>query len=341
MIDVVAGDVHFIDHLAPVYLALPGSVRGDFIVQTDQRTSPDRLIARAARRKVLAVTEATDPTRPVLVTSWGDHKQARMDGRSRIARMEHGIGQSFAGSDHQSYAGGRDAWDVSLFLVPNAHAADRWQRAYPGAQVEVVGCPKLDDLPGRAAGVKPVVAVSFHWSLGVPKMTDPLLETHGSFQEYKDAVMRMAKTYRLIGHGHPRAIEHFERIFNRFRIPVVKDFADVCRQADVYVCDTNSTLYEFASTGRPVVVVNGKHFRRDLDHGLRFDWGTGTNVGVQCDSPEDLAGAVAEALLDPPARQAAREAALDLVYAYRSGAAERAAAVLTSWARQTRIRVAA
>jgi len=41
---------------------------------------------------------------------------------------------------------------------------------------------------------------------------------------------------------------------------------------------------------------------------------------------------VAEALRDSAKQRAAREKALDLVYAYRTGAAERAAAVLMDWA---------
>jgi hypothetical protein len=45
-----------------------------------------------------------------------------------------------------------------------------------------------------------------------------------------------------------------------------------------------------------------------------------------------MLAAVRRALADPPAQQAARERALDLVYAYRTGAAERAAAVLVDWA---------
>jgi hypothetical protein len=324
-----------------VYRALPESSRGDFIVHvgTHAKMTEDGLIARAARRNVLAVTEAADPSRPMLVTSWGDHKAARGQGRVRLARMEHGIGQSFVGSQHPSYAGGGGCDDISLFLVPNDHAAKRWQDAYPGARVEVIGCPKLDELPPRAAGPKPIVAVSFHWSMGVPSRTDPLLESHGSFHEYRQALVQLAMRYRVIGHGHPKGIDGMARWYNRFRITVVPDFMDVCRQADLYVCDTNSTIYEFASLGRPVVVVNGKHFRREVDHGLRF-WDA-AGVGVNCDSPEMLDASVAEALEDRPAQRLARESALGMVYAHRTGAAERAAKALTAWAGKAVRRVAA
>ena len=46
-----------------------------------------------------------------------------------------------------------------------------------------------------------------------------------------------------------------------------------------------------------------------------------------------LTAVVERALEDPPEAQEARERALELVYAHRSGAAERAAKVLVDWAK--------
>lgn len=325
MIDVLAGETHFVHHLAPVWKALPPGARGDFVVYRSRHavrgTDP---IAAAKARGIEGVPESSDPKRPVLVCSWGDHRTARAQGRKRIARMEHGIGQSFIGSTAPSYAGGEGCEDVSLWLTPNEYSAAKWRAAYPKARVEVIGCPKLDTLPHRGPGVRPTVAVSFHWGIGKPRGNDPLLESYGSWPEYREAVARLAQTYRVIGHGHPRMLPYLARYYRRFGIEVVEDFADVCRKADVYVCDTNSTIYEFASTGRPVVVVNGSHFRREVEHGLRF-W-EAASVGVNCDHPTALKAAVAQALAED--RTAAREAALDIVYAYRTGAAQRAATAL-------------
>jgi hypothetical protein len=326
-IDVLCGEPHFIDHAVPVLLALPEAQRGDLIVWKSPHTrmTESDLIIRAVRRGVLPVTRLSDEDRPTLVTSWGDHQRVRRH-RTRIARMEHGIGQSFIGSDDPSYAGGKDAEGVGLFIVPNKHSADRWRRAYPQASVAIVGSPKLDTLPARLPGPGPVVATSFHWSAG---LRGPLAETNGSFSEYRNSIAPLAKAFSVIGHGHPRALLNMAGVYRRAGIPVIEDFEDVCRMADVYVCDTNSTLYEFASTGRPVVVVNGNHFRRDVEHGLRF-WDA-ASVGVQCDRPADLVAAIHQALEDVPEQRRKREAALDLVYAYRTGAAARAASALVAW----------
>jgi hypothetical protein len=329
MIDLLASEPHFIDHLAPVYLAMPERIRGSFVLIRSKfagSVDPDQMLERAKRRGVTATFTLPDEDRPTLVASYGDLKQARKLGRTRFATIEHGIGQSFIDSKHGSYAGGIGRGDVSLFLNPNQHAADRWRAAYPAAVSEVVGCPKLDSLPQRQTGNGPVVAISFHWGGGFPP------ETRSAFGNYQTVLPDLAARYTVIGHGHPRYLDLLARQYRRFRIPVVADFEDVCRQADVYLCDTNSTIFEFASTGRPVVLMNkpGRDgYRKDVEHGLRF-WKAAT-VGVQCDSPKYLLSKVAEALADSPAQQAAREKALRVVYKYPSGGAQRAAAALVRW----------
>jgi UDP-N-acetylglucosamine:LPS N-acetylglucosamine transferase len=186
----------------------------------------------------------------------------------------------------------------------------------------VVGCPKLDTLPKRSGTGGPVVAVSFHFDLSL------LAETRSARMHFTSALPGLARSYRLIGHSHPRL--DLSQFYRRMGIEYVRDFDEVCRRADVYVCDNSSTLFEFAATGRPVVVLNEPHYRRDVEHGLRF-WDA-ADVGIQVDSPHDLAPAIRLALDDGPEQRARREAALSLVYAYRTGGAKRAAEAIMGWA---------
>jgi hypothetical protein len=261
-----------------------------------------------------------------LVASYGGLRRARRQGFQRIVLAQHGAGQSYGGdrrrSAHPSYPGGSDNADVGLFLVPNEHAAGRWRRAYPRTPVAVVGCPKLDTLPKRSGTGGPVVAVSFHFDLSL------LAETRSARMHFTSALPGLARSYRLIGHSHPRL--DLSQFYRRMGIEYVRDFDEVCRRADVYVCDNSSTLFEFAATGRPVVVLNEPHYRRDVEHGLRF-WDA-ADVGIQVDSPHDLAPAIRLALDDGPEQRARREAALSLVYAYRTGGAKRAAEAIMGWA---------
>lgn len=328
MIDFQAGEVQFIDHLAPIYLALPPALRGDFLVHHGLR-------ARAQAWGITAVPRVEYTERPIVVASYGDQKRVRRQGRKVIARAEHGAGQSYHGDSrfggNSSYPGGRDCHDVSLFLCPNEQSADRWQDAYPHAAVEVVGCPKLDYLPAKEPG--PVtVAVSFHFDINI------IPETRWAWPAYRPVLPALAQQFAVIAHAHPKGIGLLHRYYQRLGIEVAPDFADVCRRADVYVVDNSSTAFEFAATGRPVVLLNIPAYRRDVSHGLRF-WDA-AHVGLQCDRPEDLPVVVSAALEDRPEQQAAREDALGRVYAYRSGGAQRAAAALMAWA-GSRVEVAA
>jgi len=315
MIDVYASESHFADHLLPVYEALTDP--GDFLLSES--------LAQREPNPWHGTPKSTDPTRPVLVASFGDHKRMRKAGRTRIARIEHGAGQNY-GTEHGSYAGGKDAEDVGLFLTPNQYSANLWHTRYPGARVEVVGCPKLDSLPAKQDGPL-TVALGFHWDCHL------VPETVSAFGTFRFALEELAQTYNVIGHGHPRAFTGPPMLNRRYRragiTDVETDFSEVCRRADLYICDNSSSMFEFAATGRPVVVMNSHSYRRDVNHGLRF-WDC-ADVGVQVNKGDALLDAVALALEDRPPQREAREHALSIVYPYRSGAAQRAAQAIEDW----------
>lgn len=258
----------------------------------------------------------------VLVSSASDLAGAIRAGyrAGEVAYLEHGAGQPYSGTP--GYPGGPGRQHVGLFLSPNETAAAADRAAYPDAQVVVVGDPRLDTLPGREPG-PPLVAVSFHWDCwAVP-------ESRSALPRFKRGLPALASAVPLIGHGHPRAERALERVWTRLGVEWVPTFDEVLRRADLYVCDNSSTLFEFASTGRPVVVLNAPWYRREVEHGLRF-W-QAASVGVQVDHPDELVAAVQFALEDRPEQQAARARALQVAYAHPSGAAERAARALEGW----------
>lgn len=272
---------HYADHLAPV-AALVGDIDG------------------------------------ALVASYWDLALARRK-HDRIVLMQHGAGQSYS-DDNPAYPGGVDNDAVGLFLTPNEHSATRWRTRYPDAAVEVVGTPRLDDLPARVPGPGPVIAFGFHWNA----YHHP--ESRSAFAWYQSIIPTIAQRYAVLGHGHPRA-SFLPPFYAKHGIEHVASFDDVCRRADVYVADNTSSLFEFASTGRPVVVLNAPWYRRDVSHGLRF-WDA-ASVGPNVSDPAELPDAI-EAALASDAR--ARDDALAHVYAYRSGAARRAADAIEAWA---------
>ena len=310
MIDFLASAPHYREHLAAVAGALPPAARGEFVAPSQPGLD-----------------------NPVLVASYGDLKTAERIGRTRIAIMEHGAGQSYGGRggmQHGSYAGGLHRDGASLFLHPGPHPAARDRRSYPSARVEVVGSPHLDTLPKRKGKPGREVAFTFHFN-------GPLCpETRTAYPHFFPVLAGLSDKYELLGHGHPMLWEMGRpghRLADRYRaqgIEPIRDFREVCERADLLIFDNTSVGFAFAATGRPVVVMNSPRYDKRVNHGLRF-W-EAANVGVNCDDPARLADCIEEALADPPKRRAAREAALDLVYAFRSGAAKRAADALMDWA---------
>jgi len=332
-IDMLAGEVHFVDHLAAVWNALPEESRGVFAVREPAVAA--KLIRRAATHGIGAVVGLPSSDRPILTAAAGDLSAAVKARRTRLALMEHGAGQSYGGramaAKHPSYAGGDDR-PASLFLHPGQHPAARDRVRYPGARIEVVGSPFLDTLPPREAGPGPVIAIAFHFDALIAPEAQPALPY------YREALAELAKRYTVLGHGHPRVIDRLASMYERMGIELVRDFRDVCRRADLFIADNTSAMFAFAATGRPVVVLNAPIYSRTVHHGLRF-W-EAASVGVQVDHQSRLGGAVDQALEDRPEQREARERALELVYAYRTGAARRAADVLMDWATE-RVAVAA
>ena len=165
--------------------------------------------------------------------------------------------------------------------------------------------------------------MSTHWECHIAP------ETRSALRHFRSGLAELAKSHSVIGHCHPRARGWAEPIFRGLGIEFVSSFDEVCRRADLYVCDNSSSMYEFAATGRPVVVLNAPWYRREVNFGLRF-WDA-ARVGLQCDEPAQLVETVIAALEDTTPARSDREAAVAIAYAFRSGAAQRAADAIVKW----------
>lgn len=326
LIDFYAGERHFIDHMAPIYHALPAIHRGEFVVKGKE------LIEHAKSLNIRAMNEAYYKLKrgerkgPLVVAAVGS--TARTYGRSRpVVLVNHGAGQSWQGVRHSSYAGGLKRDCISLFIEPGDSPAAKDHKAYPKAKIAMVGCCKLDGwheqllrIGPKPRSSPPVIAISFHWEcLVVP-------ETRSTLPHYRKVLPRIAEwdksgKVKILGHGHPN-LNHWKemvKIWESLGIEAVPDFDEVMERADVFVNDQMSTLYEFASLDRPVVVLNAPWYRRKVEHGLRF-WEC-ANVGIQVNEPQELIPAIREALLDKPEQKELRHKAVNKVYKYTDGKA--------------------
>lgn len=248
-----------------------------------------------------------------VVCSISDYRRAQRI-CPRVILCEHGAGQSYS-NRHPSYVGGQGRGSAVAFLVPNEQARDRSLKYYPLTPCYVVGCPKLDKWAGfrPRPNPKPLVVVSFHCDLFVTQ------ETRTSFIEYANPLARLKNQaeYELAVHCHPRIRPKVEQWATAHKVRFIKEFNEVMQVADLYCIDNSSTLFEFAATDRPVVVINPKLYRRHINHGLRF-WDC-AKVGVNCDSPEELHSSILLALSDTPEQKALRQSITEKVYAVPMG----------------------
>lgn len=303
-VDFFCSSRHYVDHLLPVYAEIPRKFRGEFHVG-EWPANPQNL---------------------TVVASHGDYKLT--DGP--VVFFEHGAGFTY-NTDHQSYAGGQDRDRVVLFCSPNEFAAAPNRRAYPDVPQEIVGCPKLDAWIRREWSMpfRPSVAFSFHWDCNVVPETKtawPHYQTFfASMGNYNRRPQRSGR-WDMLGHGHPRYFEYLKKQWTKAGMVPVREFNDVVALADVYVCDSSSTIYEFAALGRPVVVLNAPWYRRDVrqGEGLRF-W---DNIpGRQVDDPQELRAAIDEACFDDTWGPE-RERITGLVYPHLGESAVKAAAAI-------------
>lgn len=298
--DFLATEVHFADHLRPVYEAL---LAQGFDVR-------------------FHTSVGTLPAKPVIgiCAGYGDLTRLRKAGRLAVL-LEHGAGQSYS-SSHTSYAGGEKRHDVVGFLTPGPYATRSNRTNWPWTPCFEVGCPKLDRWLGHTPPErsKPLVVVSWHWDAPVCP------ETMSAWPEYRDAVLDIADRgeYDLAIHSHPRIADNVRPWARAHGLRWIETFEEVLAEANVYAVDNSSTLFEFAAVGRPVIALNSKHYRRDVHHGLRF-WDE-VGIGVHCLTPDQLHISILKAIPDPPAQRDAREASVRRVYGVPIGQATAKAA---------------
>lgn len=311
MIDFIASETHYIDHLAPVWHALPSHARGSFVCRDGASTHV----------RALGIQPEYEGNGTVVVTaSWSDMGGAHSSYQKRVM-LEHGIGQTYIDVDNPHYAGGSGRGKVDLFLLPNERCERVNQAAYPEADHLVIGSPRLDELrDGLGQRELFDVAVSFHWD------SDFCPEISSAFRWAQHGVAHLP--YAVLGHAHPRLWPQLKPWYHEHDLASTWSFEQVARLSAAYCCDNSSTIYEFAALGKPVVLLNPPQYRRHVNHGLRF-WEY-ADVGVQVNDPDDLAQAVDTALSDPAGVAARRAEIVGVLFPHQGVAAQRAAGALVS-----------
>lgn len=322
MIDFYASLGHYADHLLPIWEALPhrGELWGPQDIVPDD--GAPIVIAGAAD---LAVIPASRP----------------------VCLVSHGVDQVYKNVDHQSYAGGRNRERVGLFLCPSQRSADINLARYPEARAAVIGSIRTDALARgfhrkeSALGDRPTVLLSWHWELSICP------ETRSAWPYYAPVIERLRDEFRFLGHCHPRDAERFAVAYRELGIEPAPDLHKALLEADLFVADNTSALYEVASLDVPVLTLDAPWYRDQPRQGLRFyDQIPGLRLRAYRDQAPECGGvyphwgrdvlgeAIRGALADPPEVQEQRRTVVAEVYdGLTDGkAAIRAADALMEWA---------
>jgi hypothetical protein len=139
-VNIVASMSHFLDHLLPIYHALPDTVSGSILV-------PQALLPYTRQCGVTAIPFVNDFDAIQKMQQLGGVwlSSAVMDLR-RVNKAqlpsvfcEHGAGQTYS-SNHPSYAGSTaDREHVILFICPGQDSVNRYRRTLPGIPAVAVG----------------------------------------------------------------------------------------------------------------------------------------------------------------------------------------------------------
>lgn len=326
MIDFYAYGPQMIDHMIPVWDALPNNMRGKFFIKPSikKRKYTHVMFTPLDINTVKLFKKGKGP---VLVANEAAMKRAHKYGRKTII-MLHDSGNTI-GYPKPTMPGflkrGPENGTI-LFLATGEHIANHWKERYPNIPCEIIGCPKLDKWTNykKPKSRTPVVAFSFTWNWQDQQWKGSKVETiKGAYEHYRKEIPKLKKQpWKIIANAHQKMIPRIRKDYEKMGFNIV-DFETVMRDADVYVCDYSSTIFEFAYTDRPVVVLNAPWNDKKINHGLRF-WKC-ADVGVQVDSPKALIPAIEKALREDKKQQKLRRKRVDYIYPVQGNSAKTAA----------------
>ena len=321
-VDFLARKAYYLDHLAPVWNAMPAEMRGTLYLTTESIDYAKRILIKPHITEYIEEQECGH--NPILTAAYGDAvRAAEFDEGRPVILMEHGVGLTFGKPVYADGYGQR--YKLAMFPVPNQHTLDKCMQELRSKPHPIIGVPKLDKWAGEfkqahPMPAKPTIAIAFHHG---DKNSRPG-ETGSAWEHYTDILPELAKRYKLILHAHPIMDFELLKFYNEkmAQVEFVSDFQEVMRQADIYINDCSSTLYEFCVTGKPVIILNAPWFDKKSNWGIRF-WEY-TDIGIQVDDPGTLIQAIDETIQNPEACQQARRRAVEDLFPYLGTSADRA-----------------
>lgn len=286
-----ANTKQYIEHLLPIFKAFTGDKV--FIVPKELKPcipNHKTLYYSSEREVIFFMSDLISKNKNTLyvVASYGNVRMLSKNGYPEIGfiLLEHGAGQVYQ-SDVAGWCRGsfKSSYRIKLFLGTNHYCVDAFKKNIKRTPAYVVGCPKLDNIQQEVNNYNnPLVVFSWHWDCS------SIPETRSGFEFWSKEVLAIhkdkEKKFKIAVHGHPRIQDQTLAFCTKHDIPFIKTFDFVLKNANIYVVDNSSTLYEFAVTTKPVILLNNPFYRREVRHGMRF-W-EHADLGLNCDQIGDI-----------------------------------------------------
>ena len=305
-IDFLARQAYFVDHLAPIWDALPASERGVFYALNESvKTRALRLLSHPNLAEYVEEGEQPGDSghHPIVTAGYGDAiRAADFDPQRPVVLLEHGIGLTFGKAAYADGLGQREK--ISLMPVQSRYVLQKVHPDLANKPHPVIGVPKMDrylemfnspvEMPRD-----PVIGIAFHHG-----SKDDRPGVRGSaWEHYVEILPELAAHHRLLLHAHPaadqRLLDAYLRLADQYpnTVTITDEFEDIMRRASVYLNDSSSTTYEFCVTHKPVILLNAPWFDKKEKYGIRF-WDY-TNIGLQADEPDQLFPLIDRCLANP------------------------------------------
>lgn len=296
--DFLARQAYYIDHLAPIWNALPENERGEFFVMGPKEYALKRLKSP----KIQDYTEEGEcGINPIITAAYGDAVRAadiwaKKGLKRHVTLLEHGVGLTFGKAAYADGLGQRG--NFSLIPVQSLYVKEKVHPELKDIPHPVVGVPKLDKYyesfnQEHPMPKRPTIAFAFHHG---DKLSRPA-EVGSAWQHYADSFPLLPQKYRWIFHAHPSTQPPLLEVYKQWGLEVIADLDDVFEQADVLISDCGSSAYEFCTTGKPVILLNAPWFDKKASWGIRF-WDY-SNIGPQVEGPSLLEAAVDRVVNNP------------------------------------------
>ncbi|HND47902.1 MAG TPA: hypothetical protein PLL95_05035 [Anaerolineales bacterium] len=309
-IDFLARQPYFVDHLLPIYLALPSHLQGDFYAMG--ATVRNRLVGKVPAQNIRDyVDDGECGHMPIVTAAYGDAVRASTaDPIRRVILIEHGVGLTFGKAAYADGAGQRNRF--ALIPVQNQFVFNKVHPEVKHIPHPIVGVPKLDKWKGYkkvAPKDKPLIVFAFHHG---DKHSRPA-EVGSAWEHYYEHLPILAKSHNIAVHHHPSSggtRQVFTDLIRQHGIREILEFDEVMSSADVLINDCGSASYEFTVTGKPVILLNAPWFDPKREWGIRF-WSY-ADTGIQVNNPGELHGAILDTLALDPRRLQRERAVRDL-----------------------------